>query len=208
MIDLHTHSTASDGTLSPTELIRHAREENIQAIALTDHDTVEGVEEALLEGKSSGVEVVPGIEISAAYPNSTLHILGYYIDHNDDKFQQNISPLQKARKERNPKIIKKLQNLGIAIDLEEVILESQTGQVGRPHFAQVLLKKGYVKNTQQAFEKYLKKGASAYVDKFRYSPRDAIEHIRGCKGIPILAHPNTLNYHGERELESIIVWVR
>jgi len=205
MIDLHTHSTASDGTLSPSELVRHALEKNIQAIALTDHDTVEGLEEALAEGISCGVEVVPGIEISALYPNSTLHILGYYIDHHDDQFQQNISTLQKARKERNPKIIKKLQNLGISIELEEVITESKTGQVGRPHFAQVLLKKGYVKNTRQAFEKYLKKGAPAYADKFRYSPRDAIAHIRDCRGIPVLAHPKTLDYHGEKELESIIV---
>jgi len=204
MIDLHIHSTASDGTMSPTEIVRYAKEKDLEAIAITDHDTVEGVEEALAAGEKTGIEVVPGIEISAEYPESTLHILGYYIDFNDDKFLRSISVLQKARAERNPKIIKNLQNLGLKIDFEEVIEEAETGQVGRPHFAQVLLKKGYVKDINEAFNKYLKKGAPAYEDKFRFPPKEAVSYILNAGGIPVLGHPNTLNYQTNTELESIV----
>ncbi len=204
MIDLHTHSTASDGNLSPTALVEHACKMNLEAIALTDHDTVGGVGEALAAGEKNGFEVIPGIEISAESPNSTLHILGYYIDYRDNIFLQNISELQKARAERNPGIIKKLQGLGIEISYEEVIEESGTGLVGRPHFAQVLLKKGYVKNTQDAFDRYLKKGAPAYEDKFRFPPHEAISHILNAGGIPVLAHPNTLSCQNTAELESIV----
>jgi predicted metal-dependent phosphoesterase TrpH len=204
MIDLHTHSTASDGTMSPTALVRHAKERRLEAIALTDHDTVEGLEEALSAGEQEGIEVVPGIEISAEFPDSTLHILGYYMDFKNQAFLDSISVLQKARNERNPAIISKLQALGLAITLEEVTIESETGQVGRPHFAQVLLKKGYVKTPREAFEKYLGKGAPAYTDKFRFDPCDAIAHIRAAGGIPVLAHPFTIKYKTAGELEAII----
>lgn len=204
MIDLHIHSTASDGTMSPAEIVGYAKEKDLEAIAITDHDTVEGVEEALAAGEKAGIEVVPAIEISAEYPKSTLHILGYYIDFNDERFLQNISVLQKARAERNPKIIKNLQNLGLKIDFEEVIEEAKTGQVGRPHFAQVLLKKGYVKDINEAFNKYLKKGAPAYENKFRFPPNEAISYILNAGGMPVLSHPNTLNYQTNTELESIV----
>jgi predicted metal-dependent phosphoesterase TrpH len=204
MIDLHTHSTASDGTMSPTALVRHAKERRLEALALTDHDTVEGLEEALTAGECEGIEIVPGIEISAEFPESTLHILGYYVDFTNRAFLDNISILQKARNERNPAIIKKLQALGLAITLEEVAAEAETGQVGRPHFAQVLLKKGYIKTPREAFERYLAKGAPAYTDKFRFAPADAIAHIKNAGGIPVLGHPFTLKYKTADELDAII----
>ena len=204
MIDLHTHSTASDGTMSPTALVRHAKEMHLEALALTDHDTVEGLEEALAAGEHEGIEIVPGIEISAEFPESTLHILGYYVDYNNPAFLDSISILQKARNDRNPTIIKKLQALGLDITLEEVTVEAETGQVGRPHFAQVLLKKGYIKTPHEAFEKYLGKGAPAYTDKFRFEPADAIAHIRQAGGIPVLGHPFTLKYKTSADLESIV----
>jgi 3',5'-nucleoside bisphosphate phosphatase len=204
MIDLHTHSTASDGTMSPSALVRHAKEMRLEALALTDHDTVEGLEEALAAGKHEGIEIVPGIEISAEFPDSTLHILGYYVDFTNRAFLDNISVLQKARNERNPTIIKKLQALGLDITLEEVAVEAETGQVGRPHFAQVLLKKGYIKTPHEAFDRYLGKGAPAYTDKFRFEPVDAIAHIRQAGGIPVLGHPFTLKYKTIAELENII----
>jgi hypothetical protein len=204
MIDLHTHSTASDGSLSPAELVAYAKKKNLAAIALTDHDTVEGVEEALAAGAETGIEVVPGIEISAEYPDSTLHILGYYINFKDKSFLENISVLQSARSERNPRIIKNLQNMGMNITLQEVMKEAETGQVGRPHFAQVLFNKGYVKTTKQAFDKYLKKGARAYEDKFRLPPREAIACIRNAGGIPVLGHPSTLHCRSNAELESVV----
>ena len=204
MIDLHTHSTASDGTMSPTALVRLAKEMRLEALALTDHDTVEGLEEALAAGASEGIEIVPGIEISAEFPESTLHILGYYVDYKNQAFLDNISILQKARNERNPTIIKKLRDLGLDITLEEVAVEAETGLIGRPHFAQVLMKKGYIKTPHEAFEKYLGKGAPAYTDKFRFEPADAIAHIRQAGGIPVLGHPFTLKYKTTAELEQIV----
>lgn len=203
-IDLHAHSTASDGTLSPTELVLYAKRKNLKAIAITDHDTVEGVEEALIAERTVGIEVVPGIEISAEFPNSTLHILGYYIDFKDKTFLERLTILQKARAERNPKIIRKLQALGLAIEYDEVREEAGTGQVGRPHFAQVLVKKGYVKNTREAFDKYLTKGAPAYMDKFRFEAKDAINYIVESGGIPVLSHPFTLDYKNPQALESLV----
>jgi hypothetical protein len=206
MIDLHTHSTASDGELSPAELVAYAKKMSLDAIAVTDHDTVGGLEDALAAGSANGLEVVPGIEISAEYSSdSALHILGYYIDYRDHNFLQTISILQKAREERNPKIIKNLQGLGLKIDINDVIEEAETGLVGRPHFAQVMVKKGYVKNSKEAFDKYLKKGAPAYEEKFRYQPHEAIALILNAGGIPVLAHPNTLNYKTDLELESAVL---
>jgi predicted metal-dependent phosphoesterase TrpH len=204
MIDLHSHSNASDGALSPTELVKYAREKGLVAIAITDHDTVEGVEEALTAGKEFALEVVPGIEISAEFPEETMHILGYYMDSKDQKFIDNISVLQKARAERNPRIVKNLQKLGLNIEYDEILKEAGSGQVGRPHFAKVLLNKGYVKTTQQAFNRYLKKGAPGYEDKFRFQPEAAISHILSAGGLPVLAHPATLRCKTEDDLETEI----
>jgi len=204
MIDLHSHSTASDGTLSPTELVKYAKEKNLKALAITDHDTIEGVEEALKAGKENGIEVVPGIEISAEFPEHTMHILGYYIDFKDPQFIDNISVLQKARSERNSRIVKNLQKIGINIEYDEILKEAGSGQVGRPHFAKVLLYKGYVKNTREAFNKYLKKGAPGYEDKFRFQPENAISHILNAGGIPVLAHPATLKCNTDEDVEKEI----
>jgi len=204
MIDLHTHTTASDGTLSPAELVRYAAQKRLEAVAVTDHDTVEGVAEALSAGTVTGIEVVPGIEISARYPGATLHILGYYPDISDPGFLKSIRLLQQARAERNPEIIRRLQKLGIDITLDEVTRKAETGQTGRPHFAQVLLEKGYVKTIREAFDKYLKKGAAAYVDKFRFPPQEAIAHIRNAGGIPVLAHPQTLKCPSATVLELFL----
>ncbi len=146
MIDLHTHSTASDGTMSPTALVRYAKERNLEALALTDHDTVEGLEEALAAGEREGIEVVPGIEISAEFPESTLHILGYYVDFTNPAFLDKIAILQKARNERNPTIIKKLQALGLDITLEEVSRGSRNRPGGQASFCTGADKKGLCKN--------------------------------------------------------------
>ncbi len=204
MIDLHAHSRASDGALSPTELVKCAREKELEAIAITDHDTIEGVEEALAAGQEFDLEVVPGIEISAEFPEETMHILGYYVDFKDQKFIDNISVLQKARAERNPRIVKNLQKLGINIEYDEIQKEAGSGQVGRPHFAKVLLNKGYVKTNKEAFNKYLKKGAPGYEDKFRFQPQDAISHILNAGGLPVLAHPATLKCKTDEALENEI----
>ncbi|MFC1591822.1 PHP domain-containing protein [Thermodesulfobacteriota bacterium] len=204
MIDLHTHTTASDGTLTPAQLVAHAQERGLTAIAITDHDTVEGVGEALAAGAGCGITVIPGIEISAVHRQTTLHILGYYIDWQSPDFCKSIQVLQNARTERNPAIIKKLQALGVDISLAEVAAEAGTGQVGRPHIAQVLLQKGAVRTARQAFDRFLKKGAAAYVDKFRYPAQEAVAHIRAAGGIPVLAHPSILPCKTAPKLSSLL----
>lgn len=204
MIDLHTHTTASDGSLTPTELVQLAVEKRLEALAVTDHDTIDGIAEALAAGAAHGMDVVPGIEISAEYSGGTLHILGYYIDAADRRFCAKIAQLQQARAERNPKIIKKLQELGMNIEMEDVVAEAGGGQIGRPHFAQALLKKGYVRSAREAFDRFLAKGAAAYCEKFRFQPQDAIACIAEAGGIAVLGHPSSLNCPDEAALERVV----
>lgn len=191
-IDLHTHSTASDGSLTPLALVRYAAEKKLRAMALTDHDCVDGLDEAVAEGERLGIEVIPAVELSADHPDGTMHILGFFVDRRHEGFCGRLRRLQEARRERNPKIIQALQALGLEITYEEVIAASGGGQVGRPHFAKVLVQKGYVSSMQEAFERYLKKGAPGYVEKFRFGPPEAITAIHEAGGVAVLAHPFTL----------------
>jgi len=204
MIDLHTHTTASDGTLPPADLVAYAKKQGLEAIAVTDHDTIAGVAEALASRAAEAMEVVPGIEISAEFPGGTMHILGYYFNTADERFSAKIAELQKARADRNPKIIAKLQALGMRIAMDDVAAEAGGGQVGRPHFAQALLKKGYVKTTKEAFDRLLAKGCPAYCEKFRFPPEEAIACISDAGGIPVLAHPSSLNCSDARALEKVV----
>lgn len=190
--DFHSHTTHSDGTYSPNELVALAKKENISCLAITDHDTVSGVSEAQAEGARIGVEIIPGIEISAQFERGTLHILGYFLDHRSKALCQKLEDIQQARRERNPQIIAKLNSLGMNITLDEVIAESGGEQVGRPHFARVLIKKGYVKDFEEAFDKYLTKGAPAYVDKRRFTSKESIEMINQAGGLAVLAHPKQM----------------
>jgi predicted metal-dependent phosphoesterase TrpH len=202
-IDLHTHSSYSDGSLSPRQLVQLAKKRGLRAIALTDHDTVAGVEEALEAGKELGVEAVPGVEISAQYPPGTMHILGYYIRASHRELQGALKKLQQARAARNPKIIERLQGLGLKITTTEV-LDLSGGQVGRPHIARALVNRGYVSSIDEAFSRYLKKGAIAYVEKFRFPPEEAIAIIRRAGGIAVLAHPFTLGMAKPDELSQLV----
>ena len=202
-IDLHTHSTASDGSFSPTELVKLAKEMGLRALALTDHDTIEGLEEFIKTGKELDLEAVPGTELSDYFEKGTLHILGYFIDFHSEKLKDRLKKLQEARAERNPKIVKKLQALGIPITYEEVVAISGGGQIGRPHFAKLLLQKGIVKTFDEAFERFLKKGAPAYVEKDKIFPRECLEIILEAGGIPVLAHPFTLHLENDA-LEAFV----
>jgi predicted metal-dependent phosphoesterase TrpH len=191
--------------MSPSEIVRYAKAKGLQAIAITDHDTIEGLEEGLSEGKRIGFEVIPGIEISAVHSPGSMHLLGFFLDIYHPLLNERLGYLQKARAERNPKIAEKLSRLGIDLTYEEVLKVSGGGQVGRPHFAQVLLGKGYVRSFQEAFDRFLKKGAPAYVDKFRFTAKEALHFINEAKGIAVLAHPNTLGMNGYSELENLLV---
>jgi predicted metal-dependent phosphoesterase TrpH len=204
-VDLHLHTTASDGVKSPSDLVRYAKTRGLQAIAITDHDTIEGLKEGFEEGEKISFEVIPGIEISAEHSPGSMHLLGYFIDSSHPLLKHRLEYLQKARAERNPKMVEKLNRLGVNITYEEVLEASGKGQVGRPHFAQVLMGKKYVKSFQEAFDRYLKKGAPAYVDKMRFAPGEALHFINEAKGIAVLAHPNTLGLNGYSELEDLIL---
>jgi predicted metal-dependent phosphoesterase TrpH len=204
-VDLHLHTTASDGVMSPSQIVGYAKYKGLQAIAITDHDTIEGLEQGLSEGKKIGFEVIPGIEISAEHSPGSMHLLGFFLDIFHPLLNERLRYLQKARAERNPKIIEKLNRLGIEITYEEVLKASGGGQVGRPHFAQVLLEKSYVRSYQEAFERFLKKGAQAYVDKFRFSAKEAIHFIKEASGIAVLAHPNTLHMKQYSDLEKLVL---
>jgi predicted metal-dependent phosphoesterase TrpH len=203
LIDLHTHSTASDGSLRPGELVEYAVKKGAAAIALTDHDTIEGLPEALQAAGERGLELVPGLEISADHPGGTMHILGYFINPDDALLQQELSRLQEARRERNPKIIAKLQQLGIPVTYDQVRALAE-GQVGRPHIARAMLQLGAVKTLDEAFRNFLTKGAPAYVEKFRYPPEKAVALIIRAGGVPVLAHPFTLKFASPDELRRIV----
>src|SRR4030042_2227161 len=166
-IHLPLHTTASDGVMTPSQIVNYAKAKGLQAIAITDHDTIEGLEEGILEGEKIGLEVIPGIEISAEHFPGSMHLLGYFFNIHHPLLKERLAPLQEARAERNPKIVEKLNRLGIKVSYEEVAKVSGGGQVGRPHFAQVLLDKGYVRSFQEAFDRFLKKGAPGYVEQFR-----------------------------------------
>jgi 3',5'-nucleoside bisphosphate phosphatase len=192
--DLHSHTTASDGTQSPSENVRIALRAGLAAVAITDHDTVSGLPEALSEGKKIGIEVVPGVEISTVASNQDIHVLGYYMDFKDSLFLHRLEQLRDTRNRRNDMLIERLQQLGVNITLAEVLSEvkevkSEEDTVGRPHIAAVLMKKGYVASISEAFERYLGKEGSAYVNPPRIHPKTAIEWIHEAGGSAVLAHP-------------------
>jgi len=192
--DLHTHTLASDGMQSPAENVRLAREKGLAAVAITDHDTVAGVKEAMDEGIRSGVTVVPGVEISTRAEGKDIHVLGYYIDCEDEIFLQRLAGLRNTREERNAKMIAKLRELGVDITMEEVIagLGRKLGPdetVARPHMADVLVSKGYARDMRDAFDKYLGENAPGYVSVPRITPEEACSWIREAGGTPVLAHP-------------------
>jgi len=209
-VDLHCHSTASDGTLPPAEVVRLARDGGLAGIALTDHDTVGGIAEAAAEAQRLGLAFLTGIEISCEYPHpGTMHILGYGVDPNSATLRDLTTRLLEGRDNRNPKIINRLNELGVFITMEEVEQEAKAAPdskkpIGRPHVAAVLLRKGYVSSIKQAFDKYLAPGGLAYFDKERLTMRQAMEMIRESGGMPVLAHPLQLRTQSDAELERVI----
>ena len=186
-IDLHTHSTYSDGTKSPTELVELAHKAGLQAMALTDHDTTAGINEAMAHGQTLGVEIISGVEVSADHDGHAMHILGYNFSHNDSLLQKRLRVLQDARHQRNLQIFAKLRELGFPITIDEI--PPTPGQVGRPHIARLLIAKKIVKNMDQAFSRLLRRGTAAYVQCYRMKAEEAINMIREAGGLAFLAHP-------------------
>jgi 3',5'-nucleoside bisphosphate phosphatase len=188
-IDLHVHSHFSDGTQSPTDLVRLAAKSGVTALSITDHDTMDGVAEALAAGPEYGVEVIPGLEVSVIHKKKALHILGYFMDPENRELTAALETIQEARDKRNEKIIMKLQLLGVDATVEELAEISGVGQTGRPHIAKLLMNHGLVRSMPQAFDEYLKKDGKAYVARFAYSAEEAIRFITEAGGIAVLAHP-------------------
>ena len=201
-IDLHTHTIASDGSMTPEELIRHAYNKGLAAIAVTDHDTVRAVAQAVEEGKKLGIEVIAGVEISVDF-STELHLLGYYPNGDYEPIIRTLEELRKKREQRNYKVINRLNELGVPISIEEVSKMAKGGVVGRPHIARALVEKGYAKDMGHAFEKYLGVGKPAYFRKNKLTPQEGIEEIIRSGGIPVLAHPIYLDMTYE-ELDGLL----
>lgn len=204
-VDLHCHSTASDGTLPPREVLRLAKQNNLTALALTDHDTVAGCEEAADEAKTLGIDFLCGIEISAEFPHpGTMHILGYGVDPNNPALKNLTETLLAGRDNRNPRIVAKLNEMGVAVTMKEWEDEAKGNVLGRPQLAAILMRKGYVSSIKQAFDKYIGQGAPAYFDKERLTPKQALERIGAAGGIAVLAHPIQLRTENDAQLETVI----
>lgn len=186
-LDLHLHSTASDGSDSPTRLVEIAAQKGMDVIALTDHDTTGGVKEASEAGKKAGVRVLRGVELSA-FSSYEVHVLGYNIDVDNAAFAQKLSDLRQKRIDRAQMILHKLASFNIKLDMDE-LLAAGGGSVGRPHIAQLLLKGGYVTSVQDAFERYLGKTGAAFVPSRRLTPLEAVKAIKEAGGLAVLAHP-------------------
>lgn len=191
-VDLHLHTTASDGAFTPSELIREAKAYGLECIAITDHDSTNGIDEALVEGERQGVHVIPGIEMSTDIPRAEVHVLGYYLDYHDEEFQKVLQQLRDGRRDRAEKIVAKLAEMGLPLMWDRVLEVAGKGSVGRPHIAQVMVEMGYVASNIEAFASYIGRNAPAYVERYKLTPMEAIALIRKTKGLPVLAHPGEL----------------
>jgi len=189
-IDLHLHSTASDGRFSPQELVSMAASSGLEAIAITDHDSVEGVAPALLAAQEfPSLKVIPGVEVSTDVPHGEVHILGYFIDYGDPELISTLEGLRSSRRLRAQRMIAKLANLGIHIEWERVQEIAGDGSIGRPHIAQAILERGYVSSPKEAFVKYISREGPAYVERKKMTPEQAVELVVKTGGLPVLAHP-------------------
>jgi len=189
LIDLHAHTTASDGSLAPAQLVQLARDSDLSAVAITDHDSIDGVAAGLAAGADLDFEVVPGVDLSTDLRGKTVHVLGYFIAGADDRLAEKLAWAKRVRAERNDRIVARFNELGIAMTLDEVRAEAGGDVVGRPHFARVLVKKGAVATVQEAFDVYLDRRGKAYVPKFRFTPEESVSLILQAGGLPVLAHP-------------------
>ncbi len=188
-IDLHVHSTVSDGTLTPVEVVAEAAGLGIRLLSIADHDTTDGLQEAVEASRATAVTFVPGVELSVGSQAQEVHVLGYFINPSDAGSQGALAWLRRARDDRNAGIVDRLRALGVAVDLERVQEIAGAGSVGRPHIAAAMVEAGHVSSVQEAFHSYLARGKPAYVARKRLSPQEACEMIGAAGGLPVLAHP-------------------
>lgn len=202
-IDLHTHSNASDGSMTPAEVIEAAKKANLKAIALTDHDTIDGIYEALEAAERFDIECIPGIELSAFYKELEIHIVGLFLNIEDEKFKKRLCDFRQIREKRNIEMIQKMQEAGIDITLEKLQETEGNSVITRAHLARYLLRIGYIHSISEAFDKYLSPGMPFFVPKTGVSSKDCIETIRENGGVAILAHPLTYKFSRAELIECI-----
>lgn len=195
--DFHTHSTASDGTLAPAALIEESARRGLRVVALTDHDTTQGVQEAVNTGRSLGVRVIAGIELSAAIERGELHLLGYGVDPDNEALAMRLAELRETRRTRAVKITERLAEIGIDLprDLVDGMAESES--IGRPHIARELMKLGVVDSVSEGFDRFLGRGKPGFVSRELIHPREAIQLVRGAGGVAVIAHPYSAPSFGE-----------
>lgn len=194
LVDLHTHTTASDGTLMPPELVRLAVTQGVRVLAITDHDSTDGLAAAEDEAsRHPGMTIVPGLEINCDVEGGEVHVLGYLVDHGAEWFQHFLREQRAERVARVHRIAERLGQLGMPIDPAEVFAIVKEGSPGRPHVAQVMVDRGYVRSVREAFDRYLRANGPAHVPRKRLAPADAVAVIRRAHGVPVLAHPGLAN---------------
>ncbi|MCX7911759.1 MAG: PHP domain-containing protein [Dehalococcoidales bacterium] len=192
-VDLHVHSTASDGRYSPREIIRMAVARGLEYLALTDHDSVDGIEEATRTAEEyPGLTFIPGVEISTDVADGEIHMLGYFIDHTDRRLREALEEFRTSRENRAQGMVKKLAGLGMPLEWERVQELAGDGSIGRPHIARAMLEKGYISSFEEAFEKYIGRGCPAYVERKKMTPQEAVRLVLDGGGLPVLAHPFTV----------------
>jgi predicted metal-dependent phosphoesterase TrpH len=200
-VDLHIHTTASDGKYSPSEIVNKAGQLGLRVIAITDHDTVEGIPAALETSKQyPALRVIPGVELSTDVPEGEIHVLGYFIDYMDAEFRVSLETMRDSRVGRARKMVEKLDKLGIHLEWKRVQEIAGSGALGRPHIAQAMLEKGYINSLPDAFKYYIGHGGPAYAERDKLTPVEAVELIVKARGLPVLAHPLTAG-----NVEAIIV---
>lgn len=208
MIDLHVHSSASDGSFTPSEVVMLAKEAGLHYFALTDHDTVEGVEEALKVASTiPTLEVIPGIELSCYYQSREIHIVGLYVDYQNPEFLRELELLKQAREDRNIKMVQNFVDAGIELTIEELKHGNPNSVITRAHFARVLVEKGYCKTKNEAFDKYLGIGCPFYLAKPKVTPEHVLHLIQMAGGTPILAHPYSYKFN-KAEVETLLDYLK
>jgi predicted metal-dependent phosphoesterase TrpH len=198
-LDLHLHSTVSDGRLPPAELVRYASSEGVTTMALSDHDATDGVDEAQRIGTGLGIRVIPAIELSTDLPGASIHVLGLFVDHHDASFQATIKQFREARIGRAKQMVDALRKIGAPISLERVFELAGEGSVGRPHVAQALLEAGHIQTIDEAFERFIGRNGPAYFEGFRLEPAEGVKLIHSVGGFASWAHPNELDGRDWRE---------
>lgn len=198
LVDLHLHSTASDGVFPSAEVVRMAAERGLQYMALTDHDSIDGIAEALIEAdKHPKLTVIPGVEISTDIAEGDVHILGYFVDWQDKEFKQKLAGMRVSREERGLAMVEKLAELGMPLEWSRVKEIAGDAVIGRPHIAQAMMENGYISYFGEAFEKYISRNGPAYAERIKLGPIEAVALIQSAGGLAVMAHPLTLpNYEG------------